>query len=127
MFPQMFQALHTCKIRAVLYINALVSWNQAPPVDRRAPRLNGSPDFVTAVVHMQAVNVTVLQQLLVPVQRKEWRQMQYVACALRSLRHLILDIASAGSVFLGCIAETWTHYYAELNNYTHFPLSLGFN
>ena len=101
-----------------------------PPVllaDRRALRLKGSPDFGTAVVHMQAVNVTVLQQLLVPVQRKEWRQMQYVACALRSLRHLILDIVSAGSVSLGCIAETWTPYYAELNNYMHFSLSLGFN
>ena len=98
----MFQALHTCKIRAVLYINALVSRNQAPPVDRRAPRLNGSPDFVTAVVHMQAVNVTVLQHMLVPVQRKEWRQMQYVAAAIRSLLHLILELVGAGSVILAC-------------------------
>ena len=107
----MFQAPHSWRLQTVVYFIALLRWSHVVLLaDRRALRIKRSPRFGTAVVHMHVVNVTVFAKLWLRAKKKNRRQVQNVTCAVRSPRHLILDIASAGSVFLGCIAETWTHY-----------------
>ena len=73
-------------------------------------RLTGSPGLGLTEVHIHMVELTVLQELRRRAQKQRQKQVHYVVCAVRSPRHLILDIQSAGSASLEYVAETWTLY-----------------
>ena len=70
--------------------------------------MTGRPGFGLTGVHIHVVDITVLQQLRGRAKQNRQRQVHYAICAVRSPRHLILDIQSAGSVSLGCIVEKLT-------------------
>ncbi len=72
--------------------------------------MTGRPGFGLTVVHIHVVDITVLQKLRGRAKQKRQRQVHHVICAVRSPRHLILDIQNAGSVSLGCIVEMLTLY-----------------
>ena len=78
--------------------------------DRRALRMTGRLGFGLTVVHIHVVDITVFQQPRGRAKQNRQRQVHYAICAVRSPRHLILDIQSAGSASLEYVAETWTLY-----------------
>ena len=72
--------------------------------------MTGRLGFGLTVVHIHVVDITVFQQPRGRAKQNRQRQVHFAICAVRSPRHLILDIQSAGSVSLGCIVEMWTLY-----------------